>query len=606
MNTENNHSGIQLIEARIRNFRSLRQVDISFDDLTVLIGENNSGKTSLLEALFAAIGAGRRILGPDDLFLDREESKLPRERAIIIDLLFKPVHESQVLDQFPEGSYWLDLWGTGIAQDAEDNDFLAIRTRMSWNDGKGEYVTNRQFLNDWPDPKNLESAKAKPGAVSSAQLEPIALYLMDAKRDIQEELHSRSSFWHKLISDSGLSDAKVEEIEQTLSQLNEGIIEGSQVLSHVQEHLNDLYKTVSTEKGDVNITPLARHLRDLSRGMDISFCTKDAQTFPLVRHGMGTRSLAAILTFRAYSNWRQLNAKGDAVHSMLALEEPEAHLHPQAQRALFSQIEAIPGQRIISTHSPYIASQAEISKFRHFRKVGPETRITRIDTSVLDAEDLRKIDRMVLNTRGEILFARALVFFEGETEEQALPVFAKAYWGEHIHTLGISMVGVSGMAYLPFVRLAENFSIPWFIFSDGEPGAIKAVTNVLRKLGKPESPEDNDNIVVLPDGKNFEGYIVTTDYQDVLIDVIIKEIANRKEMNEQSRNALRKKWLLKPDKIAAIKQELSGGKAQYARTIADAIAGLEDENLRFPPLIRRLFDEMEKGPGLKRRGQSQL
>ena len=170
MNTDSNHSGVRLVEARVRNFRSLRKVDIPFDDLTVLIGENNSGKTSLLEALFAAIGSGRRIIGPDDLFLNIGEPKPPKERAIIIDLLFKPVDETQVLDQFPEGSYWLDLWGNGIAQDDEDNDFLAIRTRMSWSDGKGEYVTNRQFLIDWTNPDNLESVKVKPSSVTSAQV----------------------------------------------------------------------------------------------------------------------------------------------------------------------------------------------------------------------------------------------------------------------------------------------------------------------------------------------------------------------------------------------------------------------------------------------------
>ncbi|TGN99818.1 hypothetical protein PN36_33250 [Candidatus Thiomargarita nelsonii] len=53
----------------------------------------------------------------------------------------------------------------------------------------------------------------------------------------------------------------------------------------------------------------------------------------------------------------------------------------------------------------------------------------------LDNESQRKIRRQVLNTRGELLFARALVLFEGETEEQALPIFANAYWGKHPYEL---------------------------------------------------------------------------------------------------------------------------------------------------------------------------
>ena len=74
-----------------------------------------------------------------------------------------------------------------------------------------------------------------------------------------------------------------------------------------------------------------------------------------------------------------------------------------------------------------------------------------------------------MNTRGDILFARALVFFEGETEEQALPDFAEKRWGKHPNDLGFSFVGVGGSGnYLPFLRMAESFKIPWFIFSDGE------------------------------------------------------------------------------------------------------------------------------------------
>src|ERR1700720_2048800 len=52
-------SGIVIREVRVRNYRCLRSVDVELDLLTVLIGQNNAGKTSFLNALFAAIGAGR-------------------------------------------------------------------------------------------------------------------------------------------------------------------------------------------------------------------------------------------------------------------------------------------------------------------------------------------------------------------------------------------------------------------------------------------------------------------------------------------------------------------------------------------------------------------
>jgi len=590
-------SGIQITEVRIRNFRSLQYVDITLDSFTVLIGENNSGKTSFLEAIFAAIGAGRRVIGSDDVFLDNGESKVPKDRDVIIDILIHPVDDDGgIIDAFPEGSFWTELWGSGISQDLNtDNDFVAIRTKTSWNAGKAEYVTERHFLQEWPDSVDVEKSSLASTRVTARQLEPIALYLMDARRDIHEELQNRSSFWHKLISDPGLSDKKVGEIEKTLSDLNQEIIDGSKVLSHVQEHLNDLYQTVSAKKGDVSITPLARHMRDLSRGMDISFRTKDSQTFPLSRHGMGTRSLAAILTFRAYSEWRQMNSDG-AVHSLLALEEPEAHLHPQAQRAIFQQIKAIPGQRIVSTHSPYVASQADISNFRHFKKEGAITYVTQFDTSLLNANDIRKINRMVLNTRGELLFARALVFCEGDTEEQALPIFAEKFWGQNPCSFGISFIPVDGYkAYLPFVRLAECFEIPWYIFSDGEEDCVRWVSKTLKNVGKPKDPKDNENVFIIPDSKDFEGYLTSEDYQDILIDTIIQV----GKANDSHQDILEQKWKDEENKLVAIKTELSKNKTKYATPVAEAISGMNDNTLRFPLLVRSLFDKMSADLGLK-------
>jgi hypothetical protein len=71
-------SGIFIKEARIRHFRCLRSVDLELEPLTVLIGQNNSGKTSFLNALFAAIGAGQRIISNDDIFLSKNEVSAPK------------------------------------------------------------------------------------------------------------------------------------------------------------------------------------------------------------------------------------------------------------------------------------------------------------------------------------------------------------------------------------------------------------------------------------------------------------------------------------------------------------------------------------------------
>jgi Predicted ATP-dependent endonuclease of the OLD family len=220
--TQQIESGIRVVEVRVRNFRSLRSVDLTLVRLTVLIGPNNSGKTSFLEALFAAMGAGRRVLTHDDIFISSKETNLPQDRSILIDVLIKPTDsKGDFCDNFHEGSYWLNLWRNGIAQDDDDNDFMAFRTRLKWKHESGEYSVERQFLREWvSDSSKIEDVEVISGAgtVTIKQLEPLALHFMDAKRDIDDDMKRQGSFWRRMTNNLGLLESDIESFEKHLQK----------------------------------------------------------------------------------------------------------------------------------------------------------------------------------------------------------------------------------------------------------------------------------------------------------------------------------------------------------------------------------------------------
>jgi len=512
-------SGVTLTCLRVSNFRSLHNIEVPLEALTVLVGANNSGKTTVLDALQVAIGAARKTLGKEDIYLGDTETDVPRDRKAVIDVLIRPVDaESRIIDTFPEGSFWTNLWGSGISQTGSElQDIVAIRTTLEWSVVHGDYRTKRAFLKDWLPFENWLDSEEKVAALGS-HIEPIALHYIDAKRDLEDDLKSRGSFWRRLTDDLGLADKDISEFEKSLTTLNQDIIAKSEVLSFLRSTLLDIQNVVSAEKAGVDIAPIPRHLRDLSKGIDVTLSTSGAQSFPLSRHGMGTRSLASLLVFRAFTSWKSAQATkaGDVVHSVLALEEPEAHLHPQAQRALFSQIRLIPGQRLVSTHSPYFAGQSRLEDLRVLTKRGTTTTISRLDVTELSEDDRRKLEREVIASRGDMLFARALILFEGETEEQALPLFTQKELGASIHELGFSFVGVGGNNYFPFILMAKSFNIPWYIFSDGEERPVKALKSQLTRAGFHDDLSKHKNVFVIPNKNDYEAQLIAEGYLDAI------------------------------------------------------------------------------------------
>ncbi len=579
---------------RVHHFRSLRDVTVSLGRFTLLTGMNNAGKTSFLRALNLALGVDRRSVEADDFYAGPHEAEDGKAQEIVIDVRIIPVDGDG-----KRGRTFSEEWentelGTVVKFEGKDA-FVGLRTRASFDDAKNEYVLKRYSLKLWRDGAAWHESDDTVESVFTGKLDHLAVFYMNAQRDLVADLRNRGSYFGKMLSHVTFGESQ-EKWEQTLSAMNDEIVAASPELGHLSGELKNLNRPMGNDGCEVTLTPLTRKLKDLLKGVNVEVQDHDCEPFTLDHHGMGTRSWAALMAYRAYVSWimkQTLQSEGLPFHPVLALEEPESHLHPNAQRQLCAQMAEMPGQLIVSTHSPYIAALADLGSIRHFTKAQSETSVRQIDLSALKDEDVRRIRRDVMNTRGELLFARAVVLFEGETEEQALPIFAKCYFGQEPFVSGIAMVNVDGYGnYKAFLRLVTGMGIPWLIFSDAE-------ANVKPAVEKQAMGVTGGKIVFLPNGRDFEADLLQSGYADCIRSAFL-ELELPPEAHPKHREA--KECEAKGKTIAELEQWLDSNKTQAAPEVAEHIVNLPDKTRRIPPKVKELFDELADVLGVPRKG----
>ena len=285
---------------------------------------------------------------------------------------------------------------------------ISLRSRCTWSQDTGAFEPSWGFLD----------AKREPLAGQSARrvnLERFWRYLpvfyLGALRDVGEEFSPRSSqFWERLLRALEIPPDLESEALDVLDRLNRRLLQADPRLQQIARTLSGATRIASRDRDgglDLRMVPL-KTWDLLSRAEIILRNEASLPWLPLRRQGQGIQSLSVIFLFQAFVDHllRELYEPGS--EPVLALEEPETHLHPQAVRALWRHVSALPGQKIVTTHSPYFVQHVP---FRHLRLV----RLTPAGTEVRSLPEsfstplppLLGLDTIVANSAGLLSYEQA-------------------------------------------------------------------------------------------------------------------------------------------------------------------------------------------------------
>ena len=325
-----------------------------------------------------------------------------------------------------------------------------------------------------------------------------------ALRDAARHFDAKGPYWRPFLKDGQLSPEKRVEIETKLREVNDLVVQSHGSFEKARERLQRVQDVVPMASGDVvSIDAVPSRIFDMLSNAQVSLGTTTGAKVPIGRHGEGTQSLAVLMLFSAFLEaW----PNGSPI---VALEEPEAHLHPSAVRALWRIVDRIPGQKIISTHSGDLMSEVDILHVRRLAKTATGIQSFRVPKGLLSDEETRKFNYHVRRNRGELLFARSWLLVEGETESWIYPGAARALKIDLSRT-GVRLVEYSQTDVGVIAKVANALGIPWFCVADDDSGRGKYEDTVRKNFG---GAVEADRLIF--PYRNMETHLLSNGYDEV-------------------------------------------------------------------------------------------
>ena len=498
---------MHLTKIQISNYRGIKNLDLDLAPTTVLIGENNCGKTTVLHALRACLqtlkNSGRSTPFDEfDFHFDSQTADPTTAPKIEIILTFEESKPGE----------WSDKVEQKLGGDGGVISFIPPDDR-----GRVQLRVNAEYSMATQD--NPLNTKNRSRLGSLQQLRP--LFYLSALRDAGREFSRTSQFWSPFVKNSQIDESTKTDIEEQLGKINAKIIEAHSTFKDVREHLSKVQELVALGKQDVvSVDAVPARIFDILNRTQVSIASTTGARLPIGRHGEGTQSLTVLMLFDAFLKSELARRQGlQDSKPIVALEEPEAHLHPNAVRALWKTVNDIDGQKLIATHSGDLLSEVDLTTIRRIYKSRGLVKVGSIASNLLNEREQRKFDFLIRRARGELFFARCWLLGEGETEAILFSGVAE------VLGLDLAQEGVRCVEYRLgdidyFLKAANALGIGWHCLTDADSQGLgdanKAKARIL------DIPQRKDrHISILIGASSIEPYLANNGFLDVYENIAV-------------------------------------------------------------------------------------